>query len=95
MSAESKKKSLDFEKSLLKLESIVRQLEEEQTPLETSLALFEEGQRLVKTCQEQLSAVENRIRILVENPQGDIEEQPFEVEPDEQQAPPDSNAGGQ
>ena len=54
-----------FEASLEKLESIVDRLEEGDLPLETALAVFEEGVALTRRCAEQLGAAERRIEMLV------------------------------
>ncbi|HYY41794.1 MAG TPA: exodeoxyribonuclease VII small subunit, partial [Pyrinomonadaceae bacterium] len=45
-----------FETSLAALEEIVRELERGDLPLEKSLALFEQGVRLSRECQERLQA---------------------------------------
>jgi len=45
------KESLPFEEALKKLEGIVEAMEAGELPLETMLARFEEGTRLVKVCQ--------------------------------------------
>jgi exodeoxyribonuclease VII small subunit len=66
-----------FEKSLLKLEEIVQKLEEEEISLEASLKLYEEGQRLVRVCEGKLRSAENRIKQLLENEAGEIEEADF------------------
>jgi len=54
-----------FESSLERLESIVDRLEEGDLPLETALAVFEEGVALTRRCAEQLGAAERRIETLV------------------------------
>ena len=54
-----------FESSLEKLESIVDRLEAGDLPLETALAVFEEGVALTRRCAEQLGAAERRIELLV------------------------------
>lgn len=77
--------ALNFEKSLKQLESIVKKLEQEEVPLETSIKLFEEGQALVRACERQLRAAENRIRQLTETPAGEVAETAFE--PEEPAAP--------
>lgn len=69
---------MNFESSLQKLEAIVKRLEEEEIPLETSLTLFAEGQSLARACEEQLRAAENQIRQLLEKPSGKIEEVEFD-----------------
>jgi len=54
-------KDLPFEEALKKLESIVDAMESGELPLETLLARFEEGTRLIKTCQAKLEEAELRI----------------------------------
>jgi exodeoxyribonuclease VII small subunit len=58
---------VNFEEAIGKLESIVGQLEEGDLPLEKSLALFEEGVKLTRSCVERLDAAERRIEILLED----------------------------
>jgi exodeoxyribonuclease VII small subunit len=65
-----------FEAALLELEKRVRQLEAGELTLEQSLALFEEGVELARTCHERLEAAENRVARLVRGASG-IEEQPL------------------
>ena len=54
-------KEVPFEEALKKLESIVEQMESGELPLETMTARFEEGVRLVKTCQKRLEEAEVKI----------------------------------
>lgn len=76
--------ALDFEKAIARLEEIVRKLEEEEISLEASLALYEEGLKLQRACESRLQEADNRIKKLVENAGGMIEEEDFEpVEPAE------------
>jgi exodeoxyribonuclease VII small subunit len=66
-----------FEQALERLETIVREMESGELSLETMMARFEEGQKLVKSCGETLSQVERRIEILVK--EGDkVVAKPFE-----------------
>ena len=53
-----------FEKQMQRLEEIVSLLEKEDTDLETSIALYEEGLKLNKTLQQQLSKFEEKIASL-------------------------------
>ncbi len=79
----------NYEKSIKQLESIVRRLEQEEVPLEVSIKLFEEGQALVRACDQQLKAAENRIRQLIETPAGELTEAPFEPPSQETPAEPE------
>jgi exodeoxyribonuclease VII small subunit len=64
-------KDLPFEEALKKLESIVETMESGDLPLESLLSRFEEGTRLVKTCQTQLEAAELKISQLEKNAAGE------------------------
>ena len=46
---------MEFEKALARLEEIVRKLEANDTPLEQSLKLFEEGNALLEKAEQQVS----------------------------------------
>ncbi|MEO5334327.1 MAG: exodeoxyribonuclease VII small subunit [Magnetococcus sp. YQC-5] len=58
-------KSLDFERSLSRLEEVVTRLEQGEMPLEEGLAAFEEGMTLSRQCQQRLDAAEKRIEELM------------------------------
>lgn len=52
---------LSFEAALARLEGIVRQLESGDAPLEASVELYEEGERLKRQCESRLAAASARI----------------------------------
>jgi exodeoxyribonuclease VII small subunit len=56
----------DFESAIAELETIVKQLEEGDLPLDRSLALFERGVELSRYCHDQLGAAQRRIEVLTE-----------------------------
>ena len=60
-------KRIDFESSLKELESIVNKMEEDNLNLEDSLSSYEKGILLVKTAQENLKKIEQRVQILSKN----------------------------
>ncbi|MBF0270508.1 MAG: exodeoxyribonuclease VII small subunit [Magnetococcales bacterium] len=60
--------SLDFERSLSRLEEVVSRLEKGDLPLEEGLTAFEEGMNLSRHCQLRLDAAEKRIEELLGNP---------------------------
>lgn len=69
---------LSFETALEQLQAAVKRLESGELNLEQSLKHFEEGVRLTRTCQEQLSAAEKRVELLMKaNADGSVELQPF------------------
>jgi exodeoxyribonuclease VII small subunit len=52
---------MDFEVKLKRLEEIVHKMEEGELPLEKSLEMFEEGIRLSRECQSQLTDAEQKV----------------------------------
>jgi exodeoxyribonuclease VII small subunit len=69
--------SLPFEDALKKLESIVTSMESDELPLESLLAKYEEGTRLVRNCQEKLAEAEVKIQRLEQNAAGEMKLKPF------------------
>ncbi len=65
------KDALPFEEAVKKLETIVDAMEAGDLPLETLLARFEEGTRLVKICQAKLEEAEVKIQKLETNAAGE------------------------
>jgi exodeoxyribonuclease VII small subunit len=72
-----------FEGSLKRLEEIVAQLEGNKLALEQSLAIFEEGVRLVRFCTGRLDEAERRIEILLADKEGRLHAEPFPEEPED------------
>ncbi len=58
-------KKQSFEESMDRLETIVRDLESNEKPLDETIALFEEGLKLVKNCDEKLKQFENQVDTLI------------------------------
>jgi len=69
------KPSEDLETTMQKLESIVSELEKGESSLEQALEKFEEGLRLGKKCRQLLDRAELRVKKLVENAAGELEEE--------------------
>lgn len=59
-----------FEKSLIRLEEIVAELEGGELELERALALFEEGIEQLRTASAELTRAEARVQLLVEQADG-------------------------
>jgi exodeoxyribonuclease VII small subunit len=70
--AETARSSLPFEAALQKLEGVVGAMESDDLPLETLLAKYEEGMKLVKICQEKLAEAELKIQQLEKNTSGEM-----------------------
>lgn len=66
-----------FEESLKQLESIVKDLEKGDLPLEESIRLFEEGIHLSAVCKEELDAAEGKVQILLRQRDGSVKPEPF------------------
>lgn len=67
-----------FEDALQELETIVRRLEDGNLSLDESLALFEEGIKLIRLCTQRLDEAEKKVEILLRNENGSFTRQPFE-----------------
>ena len=72
----------DFEKSLMRLEEVVKRLENTDLSLDEAMKLFEEGVKLSRECQKQLEEAEGRVEILLKKADGKISAAPFEPEED-------------
>jgi len=70
----------DFERSLARLEEVVRKLESPQLSLDEAMKLFEEGVGLSRECQKQLEEAEGRVEILLKKADGKLAAEPFEAE---------------
>jgi exodeoxyribonuclease VII small subunit len=75
-------KSIDFEKALAELESLVERLERGDVPLDEALRTFERGVALTRSCQASLQAAQQRVEILLKR-SGQSEVHPFEGPGDE------------
>ncbi len=72
-------KTFNFEQSLNNLESIIKKLEGEQLSLNEALEHFEAGITLTKSCQLTLSEAEQKVSLLIEKANQDIEFHPLPV----------------
>ncbi len=72
-----------FEKNLERLDTIVRQLEDADLPLEKALQLYEEGMKLSEVCHKQLEEAEGRVEILMKKAGGKVVAEPFAPEESE------------
>ena len=71
-------KKLTFEQQIARLEEIVSALEQGDVQLADSLALFEEGTKLISACTKQLDQAEQQVVKLMKGPGGAPVELPFE-----------------
>lgn len=56
---------MEFEKKLKRLEDIVGKMESGELSLDDSLKLFEEGVKLSRDCQSQLTVAEEKVKLLL------------------------------
>lgn len=59
------KKSIDFEKALDQLETLVEDMENGDLSLEESLKAFEQGIKLTRECQTALAQAEQKVQMLI------------------------------
>ncbi len=68
----------NFEERLGRLEELSEKIREGSLPLEDAVSLFEEGMRLARGLEKDLSKIERKIEILVNHPE--TPEEPPELE---------------
>lgn len=56
---------MTFEQAMNRLEEIIKSLESDQTSLENSVELFQEGITLTKFCSSKLENIENKVSKIV------------------------------
>ena len=66
-----------FEQQIARLEEIVSQLEQGDAQLADSMALFEEGTKLVSSCSKELEQAEQKVVKLMKSEDGSPVELPF------------------
>jgi exodeoxyribonuclease VII small subunit len=71
-----------FEERLERLEELAEKLKEGKLPLEDAVSLFEEGVRLGKSLEKDLSRVERRVEILTKEPEDGATEPPLSLFPE-------------
>lgn len=67
MSSPAPPAQLSFEEAIAELEDIVSNMERGELPLETALALFERGVKLVNHSQLTLKQAEQKVQMLLDN----------------------------
>ena len=58
-------KELTFQQAMLRLDAIVKQLNNGSLELEQAMSLFEEGLKLTQQCEIQLKQFENKMNTLI------------------------------
>ncbi len=73
------KKSINLEKSLADLETLVEELESGDLPLDQAMKKFEEGIKLTRGCQSTLKEAEQKVEILLKSAGGEDTLEEFET----------------
>lgn len=73
---------LSYEESMKELEQVVKELEGNELTLDESIEKFEKGMKLSKHCSELLEGAEKKIAILLENEDGSVTSEKFELTED-------------
>ena len=63
---------------MTRLNTLVRDMESDQLPLEALLTAYEEGIQLVKVCQGQLAKAQQRLEIIQTNAARELEVKAFD-----------------
>ena len=59
-------KKIDFEKELKRLDEIVNKIQDESLPLDESVKLYEEGNKIIAILKEELAKAEEKIENIVD-----------------------------
>ena len=70
-------KNKSFEQNMVRLEQIVRAMERGDVPLEESLKLFQEGTKLVHSCNKLLDEAQLQAKKIMTAPDGSPVEEEF------------------
>ena len=70
--------SESFEAHLQALQQLVDELESGSLTLEDSLERYQDGVKRLKTCYGMLKKAEEQVRVLVQDADGTLAEEPFE-----------------
>jgi exodeoxyribonuclease VII small subunit len=70
--------ALSFEEALAELETIVRQLEAGQAPLDATIGLYDRATALKTHCEARLKDAEMRIERIVAGADGSVSTRPFD-----------------
>ena len=57
---------IDFEKEMKRLDEIVEKVSSQNTPLDECLALYQEGQKIIKSLEEALEAAKEKVEKVIE-----------------------------
>jgi len=76
----AKKKAPGFEDHLEALQQVVDELETGELSLDESLARYKEGVKRLESCHDLLRKAEDQVKVLLENADGEVVEEPFESE---------------
>ena len=74
----AKKKT--FEQALKELETIVKEMESGELPLEEAVKKYEHGVKQSKFCMDLLDKTEKKIMLLTQNDNGTVEKKSFDNE---------------
>ena len=74
------KKTINLEKSIADLETLVDELESGDLPLEKAMKKFEEGIKLTRQCQTALKEAEQKVEVLVKSAGGEESLELFDVD---------------
>jgi exodeoxyribonuclease VII small subunit len=78
-----------FEERLKRLEQLAEAIQEAELPLDEAVRTFEEGIKLSRTLERELSRIERKVEILINNPAESGERPALELFPELEESEPD------
>ena len=80
--SDARKEPSGFEQRLERLEKLADKLRAGNIPLEDAVSLFEEGMKLSRSLEKDLSKIERRVEILTREPSDELDEPGLELFPE-------------
>ena len=71
-----------FEQRMARLEELTAKIKDGDLPLEEAVSVFEEGIKLAKGLEKELSRIERRVEVLINRPTEEGEEPKMELFPE-------------
>ena len=75
---------MSFEDAIKKLERIATELEKENTDLDATLKLYEDGIKLLRYCNKTLEDAERRVKLISVSEDGELLEKDFSASGDKE-----------
>lgn len=64
-------KQVSIDETLQQIEEVLDRMEQDGVPLEEAFRCYEQGMKLIKSCEKQIGTIEKKVKIITENGETD------------------------